>query len=113
MIRKDVERFVALGPLPSEDSDEDVTRHQEALEAITEPVTNEEAKLLLGQFGPDNCYGLAWSLLHLIETAPTLPVQDSPGDHANEWLQRLWRRWENQKRENPGAVWKPPGGEGR
>jgi hypothetical protein len=99
MIRKEVERFLALGPFPSEDSDEDVTQHQEALEAIARPVSDEEANLLLGQFGPDNCYGLAWTLLHLIETAPTPPVVENPGDQANEWLQRLWRNWEN---------WKPP-----
>ena len=56
-------------------------------------MTDEEAKLLLGSFGPDDCFGLAWTLLHLIETAPGarhLVVEPSATD--NEWIQSLWRR---------------------
>ncbi|MDB6032726.1 MAG: hypothetical protein JWM16_3064, partial [Verrucomicrobiales bacterium] len=31
---------------------------------------------LVKVFGPDDYYGLAWSLLHLIESAPGWPLAD-------------------------------------
>ncbi len=69
--RQEVEKFVVAGPLPSEDaSEQEIAEAQRLLERITAPVTDEEAQLLATAFGDDNCYGLAWTLLHLIETAP-------------------------------------------
>lgn len=53
------------------------------------PVTNEEARVLVTLFGPDECYGLAWTLVHLIETAPGWPIADCLGGTGNEWIQRL------------------------
>jgi hypothetical protein len=50
-------------------------------------VSGEEAGALARLFGPDDCFGLAWTLVHLIESAPEyldhLPV------HENEWISRL------------------------
>lgn len=89
-MREDVRAFVALGPLPDEQADEQqIQRHEERLGRITAPVTDEEARALLGMFGPDDCYGLAWTLLHLIESAPGWPLADALGDADNEWIQRL------------------------
>ena len=93
-VRREVEEFVALGPLPDENADESViAKHQERLEKITKPVSADESVLLIGAFGPDGCYGLAWTLLHLIESAPggpPLTSEASSGD--NEWLRLLWVR---------------------
>ena len=101
MIRDAVRDFVALGPLPSEFDPavtvEQIERHQHALERITRPISDDEAKLLLDAFGPDGCFGLGWTLLHLIETAPQCPVETQPIDAANEWLQRLWRGVQNAR----------------
>ena len=47
-------------------------------------------------FGPDDCFGAAWTLLHLIETAPNWP-QEPLEDNGNEWLQMLNRRAERWK----------------
>lgn len=93
-VRPEVQRFVDRGPLPSEDdaTEEEVTARQNELEAINGPVSTEEAGLLLGTFGPDDCFGLAWTLLHLIETAPSSPVTSPPEPDANEWVRRLWDR---------------------
>lgn len=101
-VRKEVAEFVAMGPLPAEndpDSDEhDLSRRQSALEAIQRPVTEDEAVALIGCFGPDGCFGLAWTLLHLIETAPDTPVHFKPQEPSNEWVRQLWERWQRGKK---------------
>ena len=96
-LREPVMAFLANGPLPDEDQDvETIQRAESLLDAIPGPVTDEEAHALLAGFGPDGCFGLAWTLLHLIETAPAVgsaryPVTDNP------WVQRLRRREENAR----------------
>ena len=93
--RPEVRRFIDLGPLPSvNDVDLDVDldvvqRHQDLLEAIEPPVTLEEARLLVDVFGEGDCFGLAWSLLHLIETAGADVIGSEP-DVADEWCRRIW-----------------------
>ena len=67
-------------------------RAQEALDRISRPVSSQEAAALLTCFGPDDCFGLAWSLLHLIETAPEPVVTEEPDASANQWIRRLWDR---------------------
>ena len=93
-IRAVVQQFLNLGPLPDTDAPvERIERHQFALEKIGRPVSDEEAALLVNCFGPDDCYGLAWSLLHLVESAPSgIPLRTQPAADENEWLQRLWAR---------------------
>ena len=100
-VRDEVRDFVSLGPLPNEESATDAHLQQleEALKKITRPVTREEAELLMTAFGPDDCFGAAWVLLHLIETAPGGPMLSSPPpSDANEWIHRMWRRIENSRR---------------
>ncbi|MDQ3368515.1 MAG: hypothetical protein M3680_24065 [Myxococcota bacterium] len=93
MIRDEVRDLVALGPLPDQEADEStIERHQRALERITRPVTNDEARALAGVFGPDDCFGLAWTLLHLIESAPDSPIESEPQQGDNEWRRLLWDR---------------------
>ncbi|HEV7935716.1 MAG TPA: hypothetical protein VGP70_25805 [Actinomadura sp.] len=97
-IRQAVADFLAAGPLPDEDqSVEAIQRSQDLLEQIEAPVTNEEAVALLSGFGPDDCYGLAWTLLHLIETAPGAQTAEYPADSDNPWVQLLRRRVENAR----------------
>ncbi|KOT95948.1 hypothetical protein ADK70_10130 [Streptomyces rimosus subsp. pseudoverticillatus] len=92
-MRSEVLAFVADGPLPDWDaSEEEIDRRVRQLEAIVEPVTDEEARDLASCFGPDDCFGVAGSLLHLIETAPNPVLTADPGPGANEWVQRLYDR---------------------
>jgi hypothetical protein len=99
-IREEVRELSRLGSLPDEQSvvqtpslDERVELFQHAIENIAPPVTREEAELLLSVFGPDTCFGLAWAVLHLIESAPGgAPFDVQPPDHANEWVRLLWQR---------------------
>lgn len=65
------------------------------MDAISRPVTGEEARALVDCFGSDDCYGVAWTLLHLIETGPNPVLKAQPASDANEWHVRLWRRADN------------------
>ncbi|MEU2798146.1 hypothetical protein [Streptomyces sp. NPDC007117] len=101
MIRDQVREFVRLGcPLPSEqdnseEGDEAFDEMERALHAIEKPVTDEEARLLVTCFGDDECFGLAWTLLHLVESAPSPVVTSQPPDDANAWISRLCMRYQN------------------
>jgi hypothetical protein len=92
-IRPEVRALAELGSLPAEDgADEEVLeRFQAAMEAIESPVNADEARVLAQVFGPDDCFGAAWSLLHLIESAGQ-PVIDSEPPVTDEWRRRLWER---------------------
>ncbi|MFE2541709.1 hypothetical protein [Actinacidiphila glaucinigra] len=92
-MRPEVQAFVADGTLPGwEASEGEVDRRDQQLGAIARPVTREEAKALVSCFGPDDCYGVAWTLLHLIETGPNPLLTTAPGADVNEWHQRLYDR---------------------
>ncbi|MFD7668119.1 hypothetical protein [Streptomyces sp. NPDC059788] len=92
-MRSEALAFVADGPLPDWDaSEEEADRRSQQLEAIVEPVTGEEARAPVACFGPDDCYGVAGSLLHLIETGPNPVLSEDPDPGANEWVQRLYAR---------------------
>lgn len=101
-VREEVRVFVSMGPLPDEASatEEQVNKLGEAIDKITPPVSREEAELLMTSFGaPDTCFGLAWAILHLIETAPGGPMLDAePPDDANYWIKYMWIRIENGRR---------------
>ncbi|GAA1380893.1 hypothetical protein GCM10009661_56470 [Catellatospora chokoriensis] len=93
MVRPEVQDFVNLGKLPSErgepteELEEAVDRAGALLDLIERPVTDEEANALAECFGEDLCFGLAWNLLHLIETAPSARI--SPPDGARRWREGL------------------------
>jgi hypothetical protein len=92
-IRPEVQRLVDLGPFPaSQEADPDDVDHRGALlSSVTPPVTREEAAALLVCFGADEAFGLAWALVHLIESGP-LPLTARPADSENEWIRLLWDR---------------------
>jgi hypothetical protein len=93
-VRKVVEEFVRKGVLPdSSASEETIATRQRLLERINRPISDAEAEMLARCFGPDDCFGLAWALLHLIETAPGgCPIKSQPGEWENEWVRLLWDR---------------------
>lgn len=97
MVRPTVSQFVSLGAFPdSKDVLPQIIANQETLlRAIEPPISDAEAVELVKLFGPDDYFGLAWTLLHLIETAPHWPLRDCLRDTSNEWIALLSRRVEN------------------
>jgi hypothetical protein len=94
-MRDEVRRLIELGPLPDESAPlEAFQRVEKALHAITPPPSPEEARALVRLFGPDDCYGMAWTLLHLVEKTPGWPLWDCLDDTSNEWIQDLRDRAE-------------------
>ncbi|MGT2529560.1 hypothetical protein ACU4GG_22535 [Streptomyces nojiriensis] len=92
-MRAEVLSFVADGPLPDWGAEEEeIDRRVTQLEAIGKPVTGEEAAALVACFGTDDCYRVAWTLLHLIETGPNPVLTTKPAPDANEWHHRLYDR---------------------
>lgn len=93
-VRKEIEEMKALGPLPAEDAS-DLTvlkEYEELYRAIAKPVTDEEARVLVELLGSDGCFGLASSIMHLVESAPSWPLDDCLCDLTNEWKVELRNR---------------------
>jgi hypothetical protein len=98
-MRESVDDFLALGPLPSERATAtQIKRHQEALEAIAVPVSLAEANALAEMFGPDDCFGLSWTLIHLIETAPGWVLEAEIPEGETPGLQHLRTRIRNAQK---------------
>jgi hypothetical protein len=97
-MRQQVIDLQQMGPLPP--SDVAIRNNMQALvdkyaaliAAIEPPISDDEAKILVKLFGSDDCFGVAWSILHLIETAPHWPLMDCLGSESNEWIIRLKQR---------------------
>lgn len=93
-MRQEVQELVRLGPLPDCDTaeEEQLKTYEDLLSRVTLPVSAVEARSLVQLFGPDECYGLAWTVVHLIESAPGWPLHDCLKDASNAWIERLRRR---------------------
>lgn len=93
-IRDEVASFLAIAPLPaSKHADQEhLERLTDLLMKIEAPVSREEAIRLATAFGPDECFGLAWTLIHLIETAPGGAPLDVIPESDNEWILLLQER---------------------
>ena len=96
MMREEIRKLAEMGPLPASESagEEELQAYEGLLKAISAPTSDDEARILAGLFGPDDCYGLAWTLMHLIETAPGWPLKDTLEIGSNEWIHRLRARVE-------------------
>jgi hypothetical protein len=93
-VRNAIREMNSLGPLPSEDQAdvEVLKKYDELYRSITKPITDEEAKVLVKLLGHDGCFGLASSIVHLIESAPGWPLEECLHDQKNEWVVELRNR---------------------
>jgi hypothetical protein len=89
-----INALLKLGPLPSSTtvSVPTLQSFEEQLLKVKAPITDEEACALVKLFGPDDCFGLAWTVLHLIETAPGWPVNAALDGIEGEWIDLLRQR---------------------
>ncbi|MET3109408.1 hypothetical protein AAKU67_004389 [Oxalobacteraceae bacterium GrIS 2.11] len=93
-IRPEIQQMIELGSFPSED--EATTEHLRQLEtlfrSVVRPISDDEANELVKLFGTDGCFGLASSVMHLIETAPSWPIKNCLTDLNNPWVVELQNR---------------------
>ena len=89
-----INALLKLGPLPSSTTASVPTLQafEGQLSKVQAPITDEEACALVKLFGSDECFGLAWTVLHLIETAPGWPVDAALDGIEGEWIDRLRQR---------------------
>lgn len=95
-MRQEIRNLVQMGPFPDETSTskERVGQYEKLLQSVSPPVSNEEARALTKLFGVDGFYGLAFTMLHLVETAPNWPIAECLNDIDNEWIKELRERAE-------------------
>lgn len=89
-----VEELMKLGALPSSQNT-DITKlekFQNLLSDIEKPISDDEARALILLFGPDDCFGIGWTLLHLIDTSPGWPIEDCLIETGNPWVDQLRER---------------------
>jgi hypothetical protein len=97
-IRPEVVELSKMGVLPASSEvlekhrDSDLALYENLILSIGKPVTDAEARELIKIFGPDEAFGLAWTLVSLIESAPGWPLYDSLTDSDNEWVALLRQR---------------------
>lgn len=104
-MRPEVENLLSKGRLPASDAEiARIAEWQDAVERIIPPLADEEARALVPLFPDreDDCYGLGWTLLHLVETAPGWPLLDCLRNEANPWMHRSMCRVLNASRQQEG-----------
>ena len=71
-MRQSVIMLTRLGALPPEHSADPgrVAEVEQLVNALLPPASLAEAEALCPLLGDDACFGLAWSLVHFIESAP-------------------------------------------
>jgi len=102
MIRDEVADLVS-NPLPPESSSqEEIDEARLRLEAIGRPVTREEAIALVYAFPPEDetCYGLAWALVELVESAPEAGMVVFDSGSSEYWTHVLNLRAEAWREAN-------------
>jgi len=91
-VRHEFEDLHALGQLPAGDqlSPEQAHRYEEALSRLPDAPTGEEAAALVSLLPPDETtsFGLAWTLVHTIESSPDWPVTEVL-DASTWWRSQL------------------------
>ena len=94
-MRPSVAAVIDLGRLPAESVDdlELWQRFEQTLGALPERCLDEEALALVDCFPEteESDYGMAWTLLHFIETAPSWPIPAAFHDRS-PWVVLLRRR---------------------
>lgn len=92
-------RLLALGRMPDEDAEEeDIDEWADKLKAIQAPLSNDEAEALAQYFPPDMGYGVGFSMLHLLETAPGWTDALAATINDEEWRVRARNRIANAKK---------------
>ena len=93
-VRPEILSLENIGRFPGSSSADFATvqSQEKLLGRVSRPVTDDEARILVNLFGTDDYFGLAWSVLHLVESAPGWPLMDCLKDPSNPWIAVLINR---------------------
>jgi hypothetical protein len=92
-MRAKVKHLVDLGRMPPESaSEEEIQKFDDAIQALPEPLTDDEASALVGVFGDEDTFGMAQTLHNIIETAPGWPIDDALSNDSNPFVRELKER---------------------
>src|SRR5262249_18422639 len=94
-MRDEISILISKGPLPSSTANaQQIQDWQATLDKISVPLSDDEAEALIALFSAreDDCFGLAWSLVHLVETSPHCPIQRCLNAIGNPWIALLRER---------------------
>ena len=94
-----IEQLLKLGPFPDENTvtQEEIDAYHTLLNTFVPPISDVDAVSLVALFGEDDTfYGLAWTMLHLIESAPGWPILSSLKDESKYWITFLRKRIVNK-----------------
>jgi hypothetical protein len=95
-IRAPVARLIALGQLPSGSAatSEKLQVFEAALSMVPAKLTEAEvcAVVKLFPLKEDSCFGLAWSLVHLVESASSWPNDAALTEMSGPWKAILLER---------------------
>ena len=99
-IRPEVAALAWWAPLPPEEEWEprQIDDFVVAVDAVSGPLTAEERDALLPVLAgssEDSVYGVAWGVLHLLETAPDDGWQERLDTTGHPWFELLLVRWRN------------------
>lgn len=102
-VREEIQAIGELGRLPAEQNTdfELLKKFDELHRKIIPPVTDQEARILIKVFDKDGCFGIASSIMHLIETAPGWPLEDCLTDLENEWILEMKERSLRKRHVSP------------
>jgi hypothetical protein len=92
LARPAVLRLAALGQLPHEldITDADLRERETLIDSLEPPASDEEERLLLPLLGEGTCWGLAWGVVHLVESSPSWPDWEGVRVLPAEWREMLW-----------------------
>lgn len=96
LVRPEVDALYKLGPLPDESeeiADGVLEKYEELLAPLKSLDSSEEAEKIVAIFPKTACFGIEWTLLHLVETTtgwPILPIIE--GCPSPEWKERMLSR---------------------
>lgn len=94
-----IKQLIELGKFPTAgesvndpNGQEHIEKVHSLIKEIRTPISNLEAIALATIFGEDGYFGLAQTLMHIIESAPDWPIKEIFKDSDNEWIRTLKHR---------------------
>lgn len=103
-IRTEIIKLKELGKMPNHDDDtvEDdiIDQFENLLGSIEKPVNKDEAEILVKLFPKESCFGIEWTLLHVVESVFKLIDFEEYKElimkcNSEEWKETLITRLNN------------------